>query len=132
MDHFQQCVLEFHRSKKCISNDSPTLIDGQSMVRRASLISEEFAEFLKAARTSDMLGMCDALADLLYVTYGTCVELGIDIQPFFEEVHRSNMTKVAAHDVGGKVMKGAGYIPPDLGAILKLQVPGVAGGQQNV
>ena len=56
---------------------------------------------------------------MLYVTYGTAALLGIDLPAVFEEVHRSNMSKlgpdgraVRRHD--GKVLKGPSYRPPNL------------------
>jgi len=35
--------------------------------------------------------MIDALCDLLYVTAGAPVEMGVELGPFFDEVHASNM-----------------------------------------
>ncbi len=36
----------------------------------------------------------DALADLLYFTYGSFVLMGVDPQPIFETVHEANMGKI--------------------------------------
>lgn len=57
--------------------------------------------------------MVDALVDLLYVTYGTAVEMGVDLAPFFDEVHRANMHKVPGEG-GGKSRKPERWVPPDL------------------
>ena len=55
----------------------------------------------------------DAICDLLYVIFNLCEELELDIQPFFDEVHRSNMTKVpAALSPNRKIQKGPEYRPP--------------------
>jgi predicted HAD superfamily Cof-like phosphohydrolase len=63
----------------------------------------------------------DGLCDLLYVIYGTFAAMGLDDMPFFSEVHRSNVSKLA--DVSkrddGKVNKGAGFVPPDLMSVLE-------------
>lgn len=91
-------------------------------VRRISLIMEEAAEFAAACRKSNQVEMIDAICDLLYVTFGTAVEMGIDIAPFFDEVHRSNMTKTGgSQDSGGKILKGPNYEPPLLQKILEEQ-----------
>ncbi len=58
------------------------------------------------------------LADLLYVVYGTADAFGIDIDRVFEEVHRSNMSKLVdgkpLKREDGKVLKGPNYTPPNL------------------
>lgn len=70
----------------------------------------------------DLIGAIDAIADLLYVVLGTAVEFGIDIEPFFDEVHRSNMTKIGgAVREDGKRLKPPHYEPPNLAPILRRQ-----------
>lgn len=64
----------------------------------------------------------DALADLLYVTYGMAHRMDYPIDPAFKEVHRSNMAKLVdgkvLKDAKGKVQKPEGWTPPDLASIL--------------
>lgn len=122
MDQFQRSVQAFHSKYGAVINNAPTMIDEASRLRRVSLIIEEAAEFASAARKSDMVGMCDSLCDLLYVTFGTAVELGVDIEPLFMEVQRSNMTKDGGgSDSGGKILKGPNFSPPNLKPILAAQ-----------
>lgn len=122
MDQFQRSVQAFHSKYGAVVNKTPTMIDEASRLRRVSLIVEEAAEFAAAARKSDMVGMCDSLCDLLYVTFGTAVELGVDIEPLFMEVQRSNMTKDGGGaDSGGKILKGPNFTPPSLKPILLSQ-----------
>ncbi len=91
--------------------------------KRAELMLEELAELLEAMSSGDITMMADAIADLLYVTYGTAVAFGIPIESVFQEVHRSNMTKgtnANLHHEGGDKGKGDGYRPPDIAdAILR-------------
>lgn len=59
------------------------------------------------------------LADILYVVYGTAVTFGLPLQDVFEEVHRSNMSKMgddgkAVFREDGKVLKGPNYTKPNL------------------
>lgn len=53
------------------------------------------------------------ICDLLYVVFNLCEEMRIDIEPFFDIVHRSNMTKTpAALSPTRKILKGPDYRPP--------------------
>ena len=90
---------------------------------RVSLIQEELDELKEAMSNNDLLEVADALTDLLYVTYGAGHAFGINLDKCFEEVHRSNMSKLSAdgkpiYNEFGKVMKGPNYSPPDLKKII--------------
>ncbi|MGT2742807.1 Cof-type HAD-IIB family hydrolase [Streptococcus plurextorum] len=41
-----------------------------------------------------LVGQVDALTDLLYLTYGSFVLMGVDPKPFFDTVHEANMGKI--------------------------------------
>ncbi len=115
MNKTQQGVLGFHKKYNCAIQDVPTIPDVETLLLRSGLIVEEAGEFLKAARNNDMVEMTDALADLLYVTYGAAIVMGVDLEPISAEVQRSNMTKDGGgHDSGGKVLKGPDFSPPDI------------------
>lgn len=91
---------------------------------RLKLIREEVDELESALEKKDWIEVIDALCDLLYVTYGAASSLGVDIEPFFEEVHRSNMSKLGLDGKpvkreDGKVIKGENYSPPDLAAVMR-------------
>lgn len=58
-----------------------------------NLIREEFNELEVAFKEKDFTETIDALADLLYVTYGMFSKMGIDADKAFSEVHNSNMSK---------------------------------------
>ena len=86
---------------------------------RKKLIEEEFKELKDAIKDNDIVEVADALTDILVVTYGAGVAFGIDLDKCFEEVHRSNMSKLSKegkpiYNEFGKVMKGPNYSPPDL------------------
>lgn len=86
----------------------------QRMRRR--LITEELCELDEAVADKDLVETADALADLLYVTYGYAITLGIDIDAVFAAVHASNMAKapggVVIRREDGKVLKPEGWEPP--------------------
>lgn len=122
MNQHQQMVLDFHKKYGGAYAEKPTMISPEAKLRRIRLIIEEASEFIDAANKSDMVGMCDALTDLLYVTYGSFCELGVDAGPVFAEVQRSNMTKDGGgKDGGGKIMKGPNFSPPNILPVLQSQ-----------
>lgn len=70
---------------------------------------------------TDLVEVADGLCDLIYVSLGCAVEMGLPIEELFAEVHRSNMLKVGASKrADGKTMKPEGWQPPYLGKILDL------------
>ena len=83
---------------------------------------EELHELVESMHQCDMLAVAKELADLLYVVYGTAVSFGIDMEPVFEEVHHSNMTKIGGRmDAGGKWIKPDNYSLARLESILREQ-----------
>ena len=91
---------------------------------RISLINEELEEFKEAIRNNDLKEAADALTDILYVTYGAGHAFGINLDKCFDEVQRSNMSKLGddgkpIYNESGKVMKGPKYFKPDLSKFLK-------------
>tara|TARA_B100001248_G_C27188373_1_gene365570 strand:+ start:52 stop:423 length:372 start_codon:yes stop_codon:yes gene_type:complete len=86
---------------------------------RYDLIREELLEFKEAIEKKDIKEVADALTDILYVTYGAGHAFGIDLDKCFDEVQRSNMSKLGAdgkpiYNDKGKVMKGPNYFEPNL------------------
>jgi predicted HAD superfamily Cof-like phosphohydrolase len=102
------------------------------------LIAEEFDELAEALNidketweddpgesgwrqvgTPDEPKTVDAICDLLYVIFNLCEEMELDIEPFFAEVHRSNMTKVpAALSPNKKIQKGPSWEAPRIAEML--------------
>ena len=115
--------MEFHKRLGKPIPKKPRLADVQTEVLRLDLIEEEFDDELRGALfEGDLVAIADALADLLYVTYGCAIEYGIPIDKIFAEVHRSNMTKFkngANFREDGKLLKGAGFEPPRIAQILE-------------
>ena len=84
------------------------------------LIEEEYDELGDAHKAQDAVEELDACCDLIWVTIGYALSRGWDISGAFNEVARSNMSKIdsATGKVlkreDGKVMKPATYSPPSL------------------
>jgi predicted HAD superfamily Cof-like phosphohydrolase len=81
------------------------------------------SEFINDSR-ENLIEIADALTDLLYVVYGAGHAYGIDLDACFNEVQRSNMSKLGENGKAikredGKIMKGPNYSPPNLRGILK-------------
>jgi len=86
---------------------------------RHDLIKEELEELREAIDNKDITEVADALADILYVTYGAGHAFGVNLDKCFKEVQNSNMSKLGAdgkpiYNDKGKVLKGPNYFKPDL------------------
>ena len=86
---------------------------------RYDLIKEELDEFQEALNDKNLKEVADSLTDILFVTYGAGHAFGIDLDKCFDEVQRSNMSKLGAdgkpiYNEHGKVMKGPNYFEPNL------------------
>jgi len=91
---------------------------------RIKLIEEEFLELKEAIKSKDIKEVADALTDILYVTYGAGHAFGIDLDGCFDEVQRSNMSKLdengkPIYNEDGKVLKGPNYFKPNFEKFIK-------------
>ena len=126
MNSMQAKVKEFHAHYSLPDPTSPSIPPAEVLSLRMRLIHEELGEFEQASAAGDMLAAIKELSDLLYVVLGAANAYGVDIEPFFDEVHRSNMTKTwpdgSIHkDAQGKVLKPPTYSPAQLEEILAAQ-----------
>ena len=90
---------------------------------RVDLIKEELSELEDAINKKNITEVADALTDILYVTYGAGHAFGIDLDKCFDEVQKSNMSKLdnngdPIYNEDGKVIKGPKYFKPNLKNIL--------------
>jgi len=121
-----QAVQEFHKSFKLNIKNEPTInISLERKLLRYELMREENEEYLEAAKNDDLIEVADALGDMLYILCGTIIEHGMQevIEDVFDEIQRSNMSKLGADGEpifreDGKVLKGPDYFKPDFGKIL--------------
>ena len=107
--------------------DTPTLPGYGLGALRIDLIEEELDELKEAVVDQDIVEIADALTDILYVVYGAGHAFGIDLDECYEEVHRSNMSKLGENGQplyreDGKVMKGPNYVKPNLEKVIKDQI----------
>ncbi|WP_353087900.1 nucleoside triphosphate pyrophosphohydrolase family protein [Flavobacterium sp.] len=121
-----EAVAGFHQAFGLGIRNTPTADLGESThLLRFNLMKEENEEYWEAAQNKDLTEIADALGDMLYILCGTLLEHGLQykIEAVFEEIQRSNMSKLGAdgkpvYREDGKVMKGPNYFKPDVAKIL--------------
>ena len=122
-------VAEFHNAFRIAMTDEPTIDLPSDIVKlRFNLMKEENEEYLEAVENNDMIEVADALGDMLYILCGTILSHGMQhkIQEVFEEIQRSNMSKLGEdgqpiYREDGKVLKGPNYFKPNIKDILEKQ-----------
>ncbi len=120
-------VAEFHDTFLIGNRNEPTgTVSEAEYTLRYNLIKEENDEYLDACKNGDIVEIADALGDQLYILFGTILRHGLqyNIEEVFDEIHRSNMSKL--DDNGkpifredGKILKSSSYFSPNIGEILK-------------
>jgi len=122
---FVNKVKEFMTACGQMVNVVPTIPDEGTRQMRHSILIEEVNELQSATTHIDAL---DAITDILYVLLGTAhaYGLGDKVEAAFNEVHRSNMTKVMPDGKvlkreDGKIIKPDTYEKPNLQKVLELQ-----------
>jgi predicted HAD superfamily Cof-like phosphohydrolase len=119
-------LRQFHETFRCHIEYAPTAdIARDEFEVRIRLFEEELAEYRRAVEAKDLVAVADALTDMLYILLGTYVTHGLqDVAvELFDEVHRSNMSKLDEHGrpivrEDGKVLKSDRFSKPDLESIL--------------
>lgn len=119
MTFWESNLREFHAAIGQVIGDTPAIREPQL---REKLIYEEASETIVAIRRGDLVEAIDGICDLIYVAIGTAVAFGVDLEPIFAEVHRTNMAKVGGPvRADSKRMKPEGWLPPDVASFLIAQ-----------
>ena len=121
-----EAVTKFHESYGLGIEHTPNANLPKNISElRFNLMKEENEEYLQAAQDQDLIEIGDALGDMLYILCGTIIAHGFQdkIESIFDEIQRSNMSKLGADGKpifrkDGKVMKGPNYFKPNLKKIL--------------
>ena len=116
----EQMLREFHTEAGQVGGGFP------SAELRQEMLDSEVQELREAVAAGDLVKTLDALADIVYVTVGTAVTMGLPFDAALREVHRSNMTKLIPPiriREDGKILKGPHYEPPDIAGVLGLEQP---------
>lgn len=82
------------------------------------LVTEEYNELKEAFQNNDLIEIADACADLKWVIEGLEHSLGIPQQSVWDEVSRSNMSKMVDGKLikraDGKVLKPETFVQPNI------------------
>ena len=114
-------VEKFHNVFKQEMSNKPITYPSGGYDIRFNLMREENEEYLEACKNNSLVEIADALGDQLYILCGTILKHGMQdvIQDVFDEIHRSNMSKLGPDGKpilreDGKILKGDGYFKPNL------------------
>ena len=115
-------VRRFHDAFGIKNNYTPNaVLDSDIFDLRHRLMHEENEEYLEACKNGDLVEIADALGDMMYILCGTILSHGLQdkIENIFEEIQRSNMSKLGAdgkpiYREDGKILKGPNYFKPDI------------------
>ena len=124
MSDWQALVRDFHHEFGVHVGTVPALRDHKL---RSKLIAEEATETLDAIAAGDLVEAVDGQVHVhdLHATMlhclGAAVTWGVDLEPVFHRVHASNMTKTGGVRDDGKILKGPGFIKPDVAGELERQ-----------
>lgn len=119
-------VADFHDTFLIGNRHAPTAeIPESEYLLRYNLIKEENEEYLEACKKGDLTEIADALGDQLYILFGTILRHGLQhkIEEVFDEIHRSNMSKLDENGrpifrEDGKILKSNRYFKPNIHSIL--------------
>ena len=90
-----------------------------------NLIKEEFEELQEAVKDNDRVEQLDAALDIITVCAGFLHSFGCDAEGAWNEVVRSNMSKINPETgkvlkrEDGKIIKPSDWSPPDLSKFIK-------------
>lgn len=143
VEHFHQVFGHPTHQHQVTNTDSESL---RVLRGRLDFIAEEFFELLTSilgpeqvkpveeayqqniqvtpGSPKDAVEFTDALADLVFLIYGTAATYGIPLDDALDEVYASNMSKLGAdgkpiyRDGDGKILKGPHYAPPRIRDVL--------------
>lgn len=122
MSNMYQDVKEFQISVGQNVGYNPEFPDENERGLRRRLLEEEVDEYFDGEDKDDLENVAKELADIIYIVCGTAASYGIPLDKVFDEVHKSNLSKLVDGKVlrreDGKVLKGPNYIPPNIKKVL--------------
>lgn len=87
-------VRAMHEHFQIPLQQTPGLLDEDTMEFRLKFLVEELNEIFNAWENNDLEEIADGLIDLCIVALGTAAMMGLPFNAMFMEVHEANMRKV--------------------------------------
>jgi len=136
----QADVRAFHQKFGHPHPDTPTRFTGEPgppgeswqglLEFRLSLLDEEIYELYEELRPylyedgprPSLPNLAAEIVDVLYVTYGLAVSLGVDLEPVWDAIHGANMSKIPNGQE--KPTKPPEWEPPRIAPLIEAQQKG--------
>ena len=125
MEKLIKDVSAFHNACGVPVADRLGNLTADRLLLRKRLIDEEVnKELLPAMDAGDLVAIADGMADAIYVIVGAALEYGVPLDLIWDAVQKANMAKVdpvtgkVTKREDDKVLKPAGWAPPDIASIL--------------
>lgn len=110
-------IADFHELILGVNaSPQPSLVSQEYCLERMRFMHEELTEFAEASSTGDIVGVADALADIVYVALGTAYKMGLPFDDIWRAVQYANMQKVKGVTKRGNAIdavKPAGWVGPE-------------------
>jgi len=84
-------LISFHKVFGLTIGNEPKFPDDKTIKLRIDLMKKELKETVKAIKNRDIVETADGLVDLIYVTVGTAVSFGINLEPLWKEIHKEKI-----------------------------------------
>lgn len=93
-----------------MGNQTTTVFNNDQTLLYTNLIHEEVLELFDAIEHDERAEAIKEACDVIIVTLGLLLSMGIDVHKAWELVHKNNMSKVSNQDIiikddNGKIMK---------------------------
>jgi predicted HAD superfamily Cof-like phosphohydrolase len=116
-------VKQFHDKFNAHIGAKPKVPTLEVVELRKTLLEEEFHEVMDALKEENLNEIAKELCDLIVIVCGTAVSYGINLNPVWDLVHKSNMAKTGGGNrTDGKILKPEGWKKPDIALEIKRQI----------
>lgn len=88
---YMEKMKEFHTMFEVPIAKKPKLLSPKDNIRRLTLITSEVGELGDSIRQGNIIETADALGDILYVTFGMAVEMGLHMKQAYGKTKFKNL-----------------------------------------